>query len=36
MFDNFAPDKLKKNPKERTEWAIETVKKQQLLVEDLA
>ena len=27
MFDNFAPDKLKKNPKERTKWAIETVKK---------
>ena len=27
MFDNFAPDKLKKNPKERTKWAIDTVKK---------
>src|SRR6056300_1790672 len=27
MFDNFAPDNLKKNPKERTKWAIETVKK---------
>ena len=22
MFDNFAPDNLKKNPKERTKWAI--------------
>ena len=27
MFDNFAPDNLKKNPKERTKWAVETVKK---------
>jgi sugar phosphate isomerase/epimerase len=27
MFDNFAPESLKNNPKARTEWAIETVKK---------
>ena len=27
MFDNFAPDNLKKNPKGRTKWAVETVKK---------
>ena len=27
MFDNFAPDNLKNNPKARTEWAIATVKK---------
>src|SRR5688572_27094706 len=27
MFDNFAPDALKGKPKERTQWAIETVKK---------
>ena len=27
MFDNFAPEHLKNNPKARTEWAIETVKK---------
>ncbi len=27
MFDNFAPDNLKNNPKDRTKWAIETVKK---------
>jgi sugar phosphate isomerase/epimerase len=27
MFDNFAPDSLKGNPKGRTEWAIEQVKK---------
>ena len=27
MFDAFAPDKLKGNPKQRTKWAIETVKK---------
>ena len=27
MFDNFAPDNLKKNPKERTKWAVDTVKK---------
>ena len=27
MFDNFAPKSLKNNPKARTEWAIETVKK---------
>ena len=27
MFDNFAPDNLKNNPKARTEWAVETVKK---------
>ena len=27
MFDNFAPDNLKNNPKERTKWAVETVKK---------
>lgn len=26
MFDNFAPDHLKGNPKGRTEWAIQTVK----------
>jgi len=27
MFDNFAPEPLRKNPKARTEWAIETMKK---------
>ncbi len=27
MFDNFAPEHLKNNPKARTEWAIETMKK---------
>lgn len=27
MFDNFAPDEVKNNPKARTKWAIETVKK---------
>lgn len=27
MFDGFAPDSVKNNPKARTEWAIETVKK---------
>ena len=27
MFDNFAPDKVKNNPKARTEWAIDTLKK---------
>ena len=27
MFDNFAPDAYKNNPKARTQWAIETVKK---------
>ena len=27
MFDNFAPDNVKNNPKARTEWAVETVKK---------
>ena len=27
MFDSFAPDKLKNNPKARTQWAIDTVKK---------
>jgi len=27
MFDNFAPLALKNNPKARTQWAIETVKK---------
>ena len=27
MFDNFAPDAVKNNPKARTEWAVETVKK---------
>ena len=27
MFDNFAPDAVKNNPKARTEWAIDTVKK---------
>ena len=27
MFDNFAPDNLKNNPKARTELAVETVKK---------
>jgi sugar phosphate isomerase/epimerase len=26
MFDNFAPDTCKNNPKKRTEWAIEQVK----------
>jgi len=26
MFDNFAPDSVKNNPKARTEWAIQTVK----------
>ncbi|RZJ65383.1 MAG: sugar phosphate isomerase/epimerase [Flavobacterium sp.] len=27
MFDNFAPDSVKNNPKARTEWAIDAVKK---------
>ena len=27
MFDNFAPDKVKNNPKARTEWAVDVVKK---------
>jgi len=27
MFDNFAPDNVKNNPKARTEWAIDVVKK---------
>ena len=27
MFDNFAPDAYKNNPKARTEWAVETMKK---------
>ena len=27
MFDNFAPNNLKNNPKARTEWAIDTLKK---------
>ncbi|RPG56493.1 MAG: sugar phosphate isomerase/epimerase [Flavobacteriales bacterium] len=27
MFDNFAPKELRNNPKERTKWAIEQVKK---------
>ena len=27
LFDAFAPDKVKNNPKARTEWAIETMKK---------
>ncbi len=27
MFDAFAPDEVKGKPKERTEWAIQTVKK---------
>ena len=27
MFDAFAPDAVKNNPKARTEWAVETVKK---------
>ena len=27
MFDNFAPDAYKNNPKARTQWAIETLKK---------
>jgi len=27
MFDNFAPSEVKNNPKARTAWAIETVKK---------
>ncbi|MCP9200062.1 sugar phosphate isomerase/epimerase [Gramella sp. GC03-9] len=26
MFDNFAPDKFKGNPKERTQWAIDQLK----------
>ena len=26
MFDGFAPDAVKNNPKARTEWAIQTVK----------
>ena len=26
MFDNFAPDNYKGNPKARTEWAVQTVK----------
>ena len=26
MFDNFAPDDCKRNPKKRTEWAIQQVK----------
>ena len=27
MFDNFAPDALKNNPKARTDWAVDQVKK---------
>ena len=27
LFDNFAPDNVKNNPKARTEWAVETMKK---------
>ncbi len=27
MFDNFAPDAVKNNPKARTEWAVGVVKK---------
>ena len=27
MFDNFAPDAYKNNPKARTQWAIQTLKK---------
>ncbi|MDO6737529.1 sugar phosphate isomerase/epimerase [Wenyingzhuangia sp. 2_MG-2023] len=27
MFDGFAPDNVKNNPKARTDWAIDTVKK---------
>ena len=27
MFDNFAPSQVKNNPKARTKWAIDTVKK---------
>ena len=27
MFDNFAPDAVRNNPKARTEWAIDVVKK---------
>lgn len=27
MFDNFAPDQVKNNPKARTEWAIDVMKK---------
>jgi len=27
MFDNFAPDAVKNNPKARTEWAVDVVKK---------
>jgi sugar phosphate isomerase/epimerase len=26
MFDNFAPDNCKKNPKKRTEWAVQQLK----------
>ena len=26
LFDNFAPDALKKNPKARTEWAVQQLK----------
>lgn len=26
LFDNFAPDSLKKNPKARTEWAVQQLK----------
>ena len=27
MFDNFAPDAYKNNPRARTQWATETLKK---------
>lgn len=27
MFDNFAPDAVKNNPKARTQWAVDTMKK---------
>jgi len=27
MFDNFAPNAVKNNPRARTEWAVDTVKK---------
>ena len=27
MFDNFAPEAFKNNPKARTDWAVETMKK---------
>ncbi len=35
MFDNFAPDALKNNPKARTDWAIDQVKKAALVSDRL-